>query len=89
LQVPSFAAFDAPAVPENPDVLGHRRLTAPELLIKLVQVFVTFIQQLQNADPRRVGDRFEPLGNFPEFVCSQIFHVNLQFRWLNPHQHIK
>jgi hypothetical protein len=39
LQVPSFAAFDAPAVPEDPDVLEHRRLTATEFFIKLVQIF--------------------------------------------------
>jgi len=78
-----FPAFDEPAVPEDTNVLGHRRLTATEFFVKLVQVFFALMEHLQNADPHRVGDRFQQLGNFQGFICSQILHVAVQFRWLN------
>jgi hypothetical protein len=54
-------ALNQSAIPENPDVLRHHRLAAPELLIKLVQVFGTFLQHLQNSDPYRVGNGSEQL----------------------------
>ncbi len=52
-------ALNQSAIPENPYMLRHDRLTAPELLIKLMQIFVAFIQQLQNSDPYRVGNGSE------------------------------
>jgi hypothetical protein len=54
-------ALNQSAIPEDPDVLRHYRLAASELLIKLVQVFVTIIQHLQNSDPYRVGNGSEQL----------------------------
>jgi hypothetical protein len=56
-------AFNQSAIPENPDVLGHDGLTAPDPLIKLMQIFVAFIQQLQNSDSHRMGDGPEQFGN--------------------------
>jgi len=63
------SALNQSAIPKNPDMLGHCRLTATELLIKLVQVFFALTEHLQNTDPHRMSDRFQQFGHVAGAIC--------------------